>query len=251
VSAQEFTVIIPARYASERLPGKALLDIAGKPMIQHVFERSAASSAARVVVATDDKRIADVVDGFGGQVCMTSPAHPSGTDRLQEAANRLGLGDEALVVNVQGDEPLIPPAVIDQVAANLAGASARMATLFEPIDSWEDVVDPSIVKVVCDSRGRAMYFSRAPIPFDRSERRATDEVTYKRHLGIYAYRVSLLNEFVRWTPGPLETAERLEQLRALWHGVEIHIDRAVVAIPPGIDTQRDLERTRELLEQGG
>lgn len=248
---QEFTVIIPARYASERLPGKALLDIAGKPMIQHVFERGAASNATRVVVATDDERIADVVDGFGGQVCMTSAAHPSGTDRLQEAANCLGLGDEELVVNVQGDEPLIPPAVIDQVAANLAGSSARMATLFEPIGSWEDVVDPNIVKVVCDGNNRAMYFSRAPIPFDRSERRSTDEVAYKCHLGIYAYRVSLLNEFVRWAPSPLETAERLEQLRALWHGVEIHIDRAVVAIPPGIDTQRDLERTRELMEQGG
>ena len=242
-----FTVIIPARYKSERLPGKALIDLAGKPMVQHVFERASRSSAVDVVVATDDERIADVVDAFGGKSCMTSPDHPSGTDRLQEAATKLGLGADDLVVNVQGDEPLIPPAVIDQVARNLATSGARMATLCERISDWREVVDPNIVKVVTDLNDMAVYFSRAPIPYDRAQSSSVAQVEYKRHLGIYAYRVSLLEDFVRWPPSPLEKAERLEQLRALWHGVDIHVAQAAVSIPPGIDTEQDLRRTREAL----
>ena len=243
-----FSVIIPARYASERLPGKPLLDIAGKPMIQHVFERACQSAASRVVVATDDERIASAVTAFGGEVCMTSAEHPSGTDRLQEAAAQMGLGENELVVNVQGDEPLIPARVIDQVADNLAATGAGMATLYERITQWADVVDPNKVKVVVGANGMALYFSRAPIPWDRAMQQSPDKVEYKRHLGIYAYRVSLLNDFVGWPPAPLEEAERLEQLRALWQGVPIHLDEAAATIPAGIDTQDDLARVRALLE---
>lgn len=243
----DFTVIIPARYASQRLPGKALLDIAGKPMVQHVYERARESQAMRVVVATDDTRIRDIVSGFGGEVCMTAQSHPSGTDRLQEAASQLGLGDEDMIVNVQGDEPLIPPAVINQVADNLEISGFPMATLCEPVTEHDDVQDPNIVKVVTDERGRALYFSRAPIPFDRDQSLLPDEIGYRRHLGIYAYRVSLLNEFVRWKPAPLEQAEKLEQLRVLWHGLDIHVADAVASIPPGVDTEHDLARARAAL----
>jgi 3-deoxy-manno-octulosonate cytidylyltransferase (CMP-KDO synthetase) len=244
-----FTVIIPARYASQRLPGKALIDIVGKPMIQRVYERASLSNARQVVVATDDERIADVVRGFGGAVCLTSALHPSGTDRLHEASVRLDLGPDHIVVNVQGDEPLIPPQVINQVAENLVTSGSPMATLYERIDDHADVLDPNIVKVVTDRQGLALYFSRAPMPFDRSQ--STDVVahSYKRHLGIYAYRVSLLEAFVAWPPCALEQTEKLEQLRALWHGVDIHVGESPVSIPPGIDTERDLARTRALLER--
>lgn len=243
-----FTVIIPARYQSVRLPGKALIDIAGKPMVQHVYERACRSSAARVVVATDDDRIAQVVRDFGGDVCMTSNSHASGTDRLQEAAAALELGPESVVVNVQGDEPLVPPQVIDQVANNLLEAKAAISTLFETIHSSEDVADPNVVKVVMDHEGYALYFSRAPIPFERDGQVNTGGGSYKRHLGIYAYRVSFLNDFVRWPVGELEAIERLEQLRALGHGVRIHVGEAVVAIPPGVDTAEDLDRIIRHLE---
>lgn len=241
-----FTVIIPARYGSQRLPGKALIDIAGKPMIRHVFEQASKSAAASVVVATDDERIGEVVSAFGGEVVMTSGDHPSGTDRLHEAAGKIGLSGEDIVVNVQGDEPLVPPEVIDQVADNLARAQCEMATLFERIEAYGDVMDPNIVKVVTDEDGFALYFSRAPIPFDRAGHGRVMDIAYKRHLGIYGYRVSLLDRFVGWSPTVLEETEKLEQLRALSHGVRIHVAEAVVSIPPGIDTERDLERTLAL-----
>lgn len=237
-----FTVVIPARYGSLRLPGKPLLLIAGKPMIQHVYERAARSGASRVVVATDDERIARAVEEFGGECRMTRADHPSGTDRVQEVANGLGLSGDDIVVNVQGDEPLIPPAVIDQVAENLAGVAAGIATLCEPILDAGYVHDPNIVKVVADHQGFALYFSRAPIPFDRDGRFDTGLGLWRRHLGIYAYRVSFLDEFVTWQPSPIEQAERLEQLRAMWHGVRIHVEDAVESIPPGVDTREDLER---------
>ena len=243
----DFTVIIPARYASQRLPGKALLDIGGKPMVQHVFERASTSDASRVVVATDSDRIRDVVLAFGGEVCMTAETHPSGTDRLQEAARQLGLSQDDIVVNVQGDEPLIPPAVINQVAANLEAAGVPMATLCEPVTSHVDILDPNIVKVVLDANGRALYFSRAAIPFDRDQAMSVDSIGYRRHLGIYAYRVSLLDEFVRWQPAPLEQVEKLEQLRVLWHGLDIHVADAIESIPPGVDTEHDLARARAVL----
>ncbi|XOV88740.1 MAG: 3-deoxy-manno-octulosonate cytidylyltransferase [Pseudomonadota bacterium] len=242
-----FVVIIPARFASQRLPGKALVDINGKPMIQHVYERARQSAAADVVVATDDSRIRDVVQAFGGKALMTSALHPSGTDRLQEAASLLGLADDEIVVNVQGDEPLVPPLVIDQVANNLTAAGTAMATLYEPMELPEDIRDPNKVKVVTDAAGRALLFSRAAIPFDRD---GGSGYTFKRHLGIYAYRVSLLREFVQWPPCELEQTEKLEQLRAMWHGRTIHVDRAAALIPPGVDTPADLKRVREAMRHG-
>ncbi len=248
-----FVVVIPSRYASTRLPGKALADIAGKPMVQHVYERAAESSAARVVVATDDERVVAAVESFGGEVVMTSPDHPSGTDRIEEVVRLLGLPDDALVVNVQGDEPLIPAAVIDQVAANLsAHPEAGVATLCEPIDSIEDFINPNVVKLVADENGLALYFSRAPIPWDRdgfSAGSSAGEVpaNARRHLGIYAYRVSLLKQFVSWPPAQLESYESLEQLRALANGARIHVADAVAPVPPGVDTATDLDAVRALI----
>lgn len=248
-----FTVVIPARYASTRLPGKALVDIAGKPMVQHVYERACESQADRVVVATDDERIAAVVEGFGGTSVMTSADHPSGTDRIEEVVRLLGLEDDALVVNVQGDEPLIPATVIDQVAENLAAhPEAGIATLCEPIDSIEDFINPNIVKLVADVNGLALYFSRAPIPWDRdgfTTGSSSGEVpaNARRHLGIYAYRVSLLKQFVGWPPAQLEQYESLEQLRALANGARIHVDDAAAPVPAGVDTAADLEAVRALI----
>jgi 3-deoxy-manno-octulosonate cytidylyltransferase (CMP-KDO synthetase) len=248
-----FTVVIPARYASTRLPGKPLLDIAGRPMVRHVWERATRSSAARVVIATDDERIRTAAEAFGAEVCMTAATHPSGTDRLQEAVAALGLPGEAIVVNVQGDEPLIPPEVIDQVAANLArAADCGMATLCEPLDSVEAFLDPNIVKLVRDDRSRAIYFSRAPIPWPRDafaadRTRLPEGFRPLRHIGIYAYRVEFLHRFVGWPLGVLEGLESLEQLRALEHGVGIHADHACAAIPGGVDTPADLLRVNALL----
>ena len=203
-----FTVIIPARYASSRLPAKPLAMIGDMPLVQHVYVQAKKSAALRVVVATDDQRIADVVHGFGGQVVMTSATHESGTDRLEEAVRILGLGDDDIVVNVQGDEPLIPPAVIDQVAVNLANSQVPMATLCEPVSRFSDIRNPNIVKVVMNAQGIALYFSRAPIPYARDDFPvATDECRFDgwfRHLGIYAYRVTLLRQFVSWPMAPLE-----------------------------------------------
>jgi 3-deoxy-manno-octulosonate cytidylyltransferase (CMP-KDO synthetase) len=250
----EFSVIIPARYQSTRLPGKPLIDLAGKTMIQRVYEQALDSDASRVIVATDDDRIAGAVEEFGGQVCMTSSDHSSGTDRLQEVCSILGLSDEHIVINVQGDEPLIPPAVINQVANNLNQSNAEMATLSETIDRIEDFLDPNIVKVVSDNLSHAIYFSRAPIPWPREEFSSSQselprQLECQRHLGIYAYRVSLLNKFVKWPESTLERIERLEQLRALWHGVAIHIEQSIENIPPGVDTESDLKRTLALLEK--
>lgn len=252
-----FTVIIPARYASTRLPGKPLLDIQGKPMIQHVWARASESGAARVIVATDDSRVQRACESFGAEVCMTRADHQSGTDRLQEVASLLGLADDAVVVNVQGDEPLIPPSVIDQVAANLqANSSAQMATLAEPLESIAALRNPNVVKVALAANGFALYFSRACIPWARDEFAAEpevlpDDLPYLRHIGIYAYRVSLLNDFVRWPAGQLETIEKLEQLRALEQGARIHVAEAVTGIPAGVDTQADLDTVRRLVAGEG
>lgn len=248
-----FTVVIPARYASSRLPGKPLQDIAGKPMIQHVWEQARKSSAQQVVVATDDARIVEACRGFGAQVLLTRIDHNSGTDRLAEVAAALGLTPDAIVVNVQGDEPLIPPALIDQVAANLAAnPQAEIATLAEPIDEVAALFNPNVVKVTSDRNGLALTFSRAPLPWARDAFAASREqlpasVPYRRHIGIYAYRAQFLHDFVAWGPCWLEDAECLEQLRALWHGVRIHVADALQAPPAGVDTQEDLERVRRLL----
>ncbi|GAB3381472.1 3-deoxy-manno-octulosonate cytidylyltransferase [Spongiibacter taiwanensis] len=252
-----FTVIIPARYASTRLPGKPLQDIGGKPMIQHVWERARASDAARVVIATDHAGVADACASFGGEVCMTREDHESGTDRLQEVVSKLGLDDSEIVVNVQGDEPLIPPALINQVAANLAAhPGAGIATLGEPIDDEATIFNPNAVKVVVSQAGYALYFSRAPIPWCRDEWAGGEHslpagVPFLRHIGIYGYRVGFLHQFVRWPMGQLEQAEKLEQLRAMENGVSIHIEPAAMAMPAGVDTPADLERVRGLLAGAG
>ncbi|GGU81406.1 3-deoxy-manno-octulosonate cytidylyltransferase [Pseudomonas laurentiana] len=252
--SQAFTVVIPARLRSTRLPGKPLLLIAGKPMIQHVWEQARKSSAARVVVATDDAEIFKVCEAFGAEVLMTREDHDSGTDRLAEVATQLGLPADAIVVNVQGDEPLIPPVIIDQVAANLAAhPEAGIATLAEPISDVEALFNPNAVKVVSDCNGLALTFSRAPLPFARdafaqSRDQLPSGVPYRRHIGMYAYRAGFLQDFVGWGPCWLEKTESLEQLRALWNGVRIHVADALEAPPVGVDTPEDLERVRRLLE---
>nr|WP_288358436.1 3-deoxy-manno-octulosonate cytidylyltransferase [uncultured Pseudomonas sp.] len=248
-----FTVVIPARYASTRLPGKPLQDIAGKPMVQHVWEQACKSGATQVVVATDDARIVEACKGFGAQVLLTRVDHNSGTDRLAEVAAALGLAADAIVVNVQGDEPLVPPSIIDQVAANLAGnPQAGIATLAEPIEDLAALFNPNVVKVASDLNGLALTFSRAPLPWARdafaADRDALPaDVPYRRHIGIYAYRAGFLQDFVAWGPCWLENTECLEQLRALWHGVRIHVADALEAPPAGVDTREDLDRVRRLL----
>ena len=248
-----FTVVIPARFASTRLPGKPLQEIAGKPMIQHVWEQACKSSAQQVVVATDDARIVSACEAFGARVVLTRVEHNSGTDRLAEVASQLGLASDAIVVNVQGDEPLIPPAIIDQVAANLAAhPEAAIATLAEPIEDVTALFNPNVVKVSSDINGLALTFSRAPLPWAR-DALAQDRnvlpagVPYRRHIGIYAYRAGFLHDFVAWGPCQLEDTECLEQLRALWHGVRIHVADALQSPPAGVDTAEDLERVRRLL----
>lgn len=249
-----FTVVIPARFGSSRFPGKPLKTIAGKPMVQHVWEQARKSSAERVVVATDDARIAEACQGFGAEVLLTREDHNSGTDRLAEVAGKLGLAADAIVVNVQGDEPLIPPALIDQVAANLAAhPEAGISTLSEPIEDVASLFNPNVVKVATDINGLALTFSRAPLPWARDALAASRDVLpqgvpYRRHIGIYAYRAGFLHDFVAWGPCWLENTESLEQLRALWHGVRIHVADAVEAPPAGVDTPEDLERVRRLLE---
>lgn len=249
-----FSVVIPARFASSRLPGKPLQAIAGKPMIQHVWEQACQSAAQQVVVATDDARIVEACRAFGAEVLLTKSEHNSGTDRLAEVAGQLGLASNAIVVNVQGDEPLIPPAIIDQVAANLAAhPEAAIATLAEPIVDAETLFNPNVVKVVSDLNGLALTFSRAPLPWARDDfasgrERLPTGVPYRRHIGIYAYRAGFLHDFVAWGPCWLENTECLEQLRALWRGVRIHVDDALQAPPAGVDTPEDLERVRRLLE---
>lgn len=250
-----FYVVIPARYASTRLPAKPLKEIAGKPMVQHVYERACASDAVKVIIATDDVRIETVAKHFGAPVCMTSAAHSSGTDRLQEVAAQLGLNPEDIIVNVQGDEPLIPPAVINQVAKNLAeNIYASVATLSEPIHTLDDFRNPNIVKAVADQQGSALYFSRAPIPWPRDHfaqvgvSALPSGFPAQRHIGIYAYRVALLNRFITWPQAMLEKIESLEQLRVLANGEAIHIAEACAQVPGGVDTEADLLRVKALLE---
>lgn len=255
-SAGGFIVVIPARFASSRLPGKPLADIGGKPMVQHVFERARASDARRVIVATDDERIMKVVEDFGGEVCMTLAGHPSGTDRLQEVARIYGLADDEIIVNVQGDEPMIPPAVINQVADNLrSNPQAGAATLSSPLRHAGQVFDPSVVKVVSDAGGNALYFSRAPIPWARDAFAADRHslpanACFQRHIGIYAYRVGLLNQYVTWGVSPIEQLESLEQLRLIYNGQRIHVAEAVATLPHGVDTEQDLQAVRALLASG-
>lgn len=245
-----FTVLIPARFASTRLPGKPLLDVAGKPMVVRVAERAQASGASRVVVATDDERIRAVVADHGIDVLMTRSSHPTGTDRLAEAAAQLGLDDEAIVVNVQGDEPLLEPALIKAVAETLiAHADASIATACHPIEDPAEAFNPNVVKVVLDHDGYALYFSRATIPWARDAFAVTTKkipvgLPLYRHYGLYAYRVAFLRRYPSLAPATIEQLEALEQLRALWHGHRIIVKITRGAPAPGVDTEEDLERVR-------
>jgi|SRR5690606_14792787 len=241
-----FVVVIPARFASSRLPGKPLADINGKTMIERVYQQALQSGAGRVVVATDDRRVADVVDLFGGEVCMTKAEHNSGTERLAEVISKLQLSTDTVVVNVQGDEPFIPPIIIRQVAQNLATQQrAQMATLAVPLTSTEEISNPNIVKVVSDKDGYALYFSRSVIPYDRDGKFQAELARhYRRHIGIYAYRAGFIQRYVDWPASALEQIESLEQLRVLWQGEAIHVDTALETPAVGVDTPVDLEHAR-------
>ncbi|WP_233970512.1 3-deoxy-manno-octulosonate cytidylyltransferase [Pectobacterium versatile] len=245
-----FTVIIPARFASSRLPGKPLADINGKPMVVHVMERALESGAQRVIVATDHPDVEATVRQAGGEVCLTRADHNSGTERLAEVIERYGFTDDDIIVNVQGDEPLIPSVIIRQVAENLAASKAGMATLAVPIETSEEAFNPNAVKVVTDAEGYALYFSRATIPWDR-ERFAQSKETigdhFLRHIGIYAYRAGFVRRYVSWAPSQLEQIELLEQLRVLWYGERIHVAVAKAVPSVGVDTPEDLARVRHVM----
>ena len=246
----DYTVIIPARMASSRLPDKPLADIAGMPMVVRVAQRAAQSRAARVVVAADDPRVVQACQAHGIEALLTRQDHVSGSDRLAEACELLGLPDEALVVNVQGDEPLIPPQLIDEVARVLAERpEASMGTAAHAIHDLAEFTNPNVVKVVMDARQLALYFSRAPIPWWRDGQqdgsfKALPSPAPLRHIGIYSYRASFLRQFPQLPPAPIETLESLEQLRALWHGHRIAVHVTDAAPGPGVDTPADLERVR-------
>ena len=247
-----FTVIIPARYASSRLPRKPLADIVGKPMIQHVWKKSQQAGANRVIIATDHEEIEKVAKAFGAEVCMTSTEHNSGTERLSEVIEKMAIADDEIIVNVQGDEPLIPPVIIQQVAQNLAENQVNMATLAVKLETKEELFNPNCVKVVTDQKGMALYFSRAAIPFARDHFADCNDAfvasqSYLRHIGIYAYRAKFVNQYIRWQPTVLEKLESLEQLRALWYGEKIHVELAKEAPQVGVDTLEDLERVRAIL----
>jgi len=242
-------IVIPARYASTRLPGKPLLELAGKPMLQHVHERALASHAVEVVIATDDERIARAADAFGARVCMTA-------ERIAEVIEVMGWPDEEIVVNLQGDEPLMPPSLLDQVAEDAAHhQGAEMATLAAHLESPQQLFDPSVVKVVLDRKGYALYFSRAPIPWAREEMAWGKEPSLEtvrahlRHIGLYAYRAGFVREYVSWPASELERAEALEQLRVLWQGHRIHVSIAAETPPAGVDTPEDVERVEKLLRE--
>ncbi|MBW6448975.1 3-deoxy-manno-octulosonate cytidylyltransferase [Vibrio parahaemolyticus] len=245
-----FTVVIPARYSSSRLPGKPLADIGGKPMVQWVYEQAMQAGADDVIIATDDERVSAAVEKFGGKGCMTSPNHESGTERLAEVVDKMAIPADHIIVNVQGDEPLVPPVIIRQVADNLAASDAPMATLAVAIESEDEVFNPNAVKVVADERGYAMYFSRATIPWDRDNFAKQDKAIVNplmRHIGIYAYRAGFINTYVNWAPSALEQIECLEQLRVLWYGEKIHVAVAKEAPAAGVDTPEDLEAVRAIV----
>lgn len=250
-----FTVVIPARYGSTRLPGKPLIDLCGKPMIQRVAEQALKSDAKRVVIATDDQRIADALEIADVEVVMTHREHVSGTDRIWEVVENSDLASDDTIVNVQGDEPLIPPAVINQVAELVIRDTIRdVGTLCERIRDTTVAFNPNAVKVVFDTLGRALYFSRAPIPWERDRfgESKPEGLVHScfRHIGIYAYRKQALKQFVNWEVGELEKLESLEQLRFLENGVAIHIEEVQATVPAGVDTVADAEAVREFLRDG-
>ena len=243
-----FVVVIPARYASERLPGKPLREIAGKTMLQHVYERGTESDAIEVLIATDDQRIFDAASGFGAAVHMTGSQHRSGTERLAEVSETLDWPDEQIVVNLQGDEPMMPAELINQCAALLNDEAVDMATLASPLASKADYKNPNVVKVVCDHDGSAIYFSRSPIPHSRNEKTVDLAVqTAMHHHGIYAYRCGTLRKIVAAERSDLEACEHLEQLRALSIGLKIKVAKALSRPPAGVDTEEDLAQMESLL----
>jgi len=249
----DFHIVIPSRYGSSRLPGKPLLQIGGLPMVMQVVQRAVESGATSITVATDDERIADIASASGVDVCLTAADHPSGTDRLAEVVEKMDWDDDAVIVNLQGDEPLMPPSLLQQVAANLqANPAASIATLCTEITQQQELFNPNAVKVVMDHNGFALYFSRAPIPwyrdgFAHEKREQPQMLQYYRHLGLYAYRAGFLRRFSNWQPAPVEQCEALEQLRALWMGEKIHVAEALETPPAGVDTQEDLQRVRAVL----
>ena len=239
----DFRIVIPARFASTRLPGKPLRLVHDKPMIQWVYEAAMRSDASEVIVATDDQRIVDTVLGFGGKACMTASHHQTGTDRILEVAEQSQWSDQTIVVNLQGDEPLMPARNMTQVARNLEASVCDMATLHKLIDK-SHAENSNQVKLVHDKNGRALYFSRSVIPFDRDD----SCHSYFGHIGIYAYRVGFLSRFSQLAVCAIEDSEKLEQLRALWNGYSIHTELACELPGPGVDTQADLEEVTQLLE---
>jgi 3-deoxy-manno-octulosonate cytidylyltransferase (CMP-KDO synthetase) len=248
-----FRVVIPARYGSTRLPGKALLSIRGKPMVQWVYERCRASAATEVLIATDDLLIVSAAHSFDAETVMTAPSHASGTDRIAEVARMRGWAEDEIVVNVQGDEPLIPPVLINQVAGLLeSDPRAQIATLATPILSLPELMDPNIVKVTASTAGRALYFSRAPIPWNRdaAPHGPASQSSFagaRRHVGIYAYRVGALLRMAALAPSPLERREKLEQLRALENDLDLRVADAHERPGPDVNTAADLERVAALL----
>ena len=248
-----FHVVIPARYDSTRLPGKVLLEIAGQPMIQHVHEKAVLSGAESITIATDDERVAEAAEAFGANVCMTSPDHPSGTERICEAVEAMELDDDEVVIGLQADEPLMPHAVIRSLAEDLIEHdNIHVASVCSPLLSVDDLFNPNIVKVVLNRRQYAMYFSRAPIPWDRESfadpsKAQLTEMHYQ-HLGLYGYRVNFLRKYVDWSASPLETCESLEQLRILWHGGRMHMVVNTSAVSHGVDTQEQYEKMLKLIK---
>ncbi|MDR2881474.1 MAG: 3-deoxy-manno-octulosonate cytidylyltransferase [Azoarcus sp.] len=259
-----FRIVIPARHASTRLPGKPLVDIGGRPMVLRVLDRALASGAEEVWVAVDHQDVFDAVCAAGGKALMTRVDHSNGTERLAEVVETLGWGDDEIVVNVQGDEPLIDPELISTVAEGLAAdADATIATIAHPLFDEDEVFNIGIVKVVCDARGRALYFSRAPIPWAREgwdgggcgrgcgrDLPLPDGLPVLRHVGLYAYRAGFLRQYKSLAPSPYEQWEVLEQLRALWHGYPIRVLTVDAAQPGGVDTREDLARLRVVFERG-
>lgn len=248
-----FKVVIPARYGSTRLAGKPLLTIAGKPMIAHVCERASEANADEIIVATDDGRIFDMVSQLGFQAVFTRENHESGTERIAEVVEKFGWSDDTIIVNLQGDEPLLPAEYIRQVAHALANQNqAGIATLAAQIHDAEEIFNPNAVKVVLDKNGYALYFSRAPIPWNRATFATTKEmstsVPYLRHIGMYAYTAGFLKKYCAWESSPLEQIEALEQLRILWHGEKILVQRVEKTPPAGVDTIEDLQRMEAILQ---
>ena len=243
-----FSVIIPARYASSRLPAKMLKEINGKSLIEHTYSNAIKSHASRVIIATDDERIKTVAEGFGAEVCMTNDSHTSGTSRIAEAVSFLNFQNDDVIVNLQGDEPMMSPRAINQVASNLVSSGMSVATLCETIDTEDAYFDENCVKVVYNSRGRAMYFSRSPVPAFRDGQNINLDLCF-RHIGLYAYRVNFLKNYSNMPISRLETAEKLEQLTFLMEGFDIHVDVSFASTGYGVDTESDLIKVKKELKK--